>query len=175
MNSSDITLTIFILWVFTMLHSFSKLSLEMNNIKQNWSDYRCKPSIMLFANVFGHDTFDNFNYCIQNIQSSFMGNYTGPIKDRHDQATNSMGSGGLAMGNTTSMTSTMRSNQSSGATGTFSIFGNAGVEFQRAAGTVKDTIKKMSAAVTSQGHAMNAGASGGKGGMKNLMDTIKKV
>ena len=31
MNTSDITRTLFILWMFTMLQSFSKISLEMRN------------------------------------------------------------------------------------------------------------------------------------------------
>lgn len=175
MNSGDITLTIFILWVFTMLHSFSKISQQLDTIKQNWGDYRCKPSIMPFANIFGHDAFENFTYCIQNIQNMFMAQGMGPINDKLNSTGNTLGSAGSGLGGMTSMVDQMRNNSANGTTGTFSIFGNAAVEFKRASSTIKDTINKMSATVTSQGHALNAGASGASSGAGQLKHTISKI
>ena len=94
MNTSDITLTIFIIWLYSILHTFSKLTLEMNNIKNNWTDYRCKPVIMLFAEAYGHDAYDNFSYCVQNIQSASTDkqlndvNQTNEINNKNMQLTN---------------------------------------------------------------------------------------
>lgn len=175
MNSGDITLTIFILWVFTMLHSFSKVSQQLDTVKQNWGDYRCKPSIMPFANIFGHDAFENFTYCIQNIQNIFMANGIGPVSDQLDSTGATLGSAGKGMGGMTSMVDQMRSNSANGSTGTFSIFGNAAVEFKRATSTIKDTIDKMNASATSQGHALNAGASGATSGTEKMKNVISKI
>ena len=34
--------------------------------------YRCNPGVIPFASFFGHDTQENFMYCIQNTQSGYM-------------------------------------------------------------------------------------------------------
>ena len=158
-----------------MLHSFSKVSQQLDAVKQNWGEYRCKPSIMPFANIFGHDAFENFTYCIQNIQNSFMAKGMGPISDQLDSTGTTLGSAGNGLGGMTSMIDQMRSNSANGSTGTFSIFGNAAVEFKRATNTIKDTINKLSASATSQGHALSAGASGATSGAGEMKHVISKI
>ena len=51
----------------------------MQRIKDNWPVYRCQPLIMPFASLFGHETGKNFVYCIQNIQTNFMGDLMKPV------------------------------------------------------------------------------------------------
>ena len=49
-------------------------------IAENWPKYRCSPSVMPFAALYGHDTSENFNFCLGNIfqlNASFLMN---PIK-----------------------------------------------------------------------------------------------
>lgn len=36
-------------------------------IVENWPKYRCSPSVMPFAALYGHDTGENFNFCLGNI------------------------------------------------------------------------------------------------------------
>ena len=47
------------------------LNINKEKIKKEWPNYRCNPTVMPFANVFGHDTMKNFTYCVQNLQSTF--------------------------------------------------------------------------------------------------------
>jgi hypothetical protein len=43
-------------------------------IKQNWSHYRCMPSVAPFAQFYGHDLTENMNYCIsQNVKEHAPG------------------------------------------------------------------------------------------------------
>ena len=84
MTTSDIRLTIFIIFLFSVLHTFSKITLELNNVKNNWSIYRCKPAIMIFAEAYGHDAYENFTYCIQNIQSTFVENDLKDVNQSND-------------------------------------------------------------------------------------------
>ena len=79
MNSSEITKVILIFLVFGMLFAINILSVGIANIKKNWPLYRCNPTIMPFASFFGHDPKTNFTYCIQNMQSAYMGNILQPI------------------------------------------------------------------------------------------------
>jgi len=36
-------------------------------IAENWPKYRCSPTVMPFAALYGHDTAENFNFCLGNI------------------------------------------------------------------------------------------------------------
>ena len=43
-------------------------------IKQNWSHYRCTPSVAPFARFYGYDLSENMNYCIsQNVKEHAPG------------------------------------------------------------------------------------------------------
>ena len=79
MKTSDFILTFFIILVFVGLYLFNILGIGIKNIKDNWSLYRCSPVVMPFAGIFNHDVGSNFAYCIQNMQTSYMGELLKPI------------------------------------------------------------------------------------------------
>lgn len=53
--------------------------LQISEISKNWPQYRCKPHIMPFSALYGHDTFENFNYCLTNIFKDQSSNTLGPL------------------------------------------------------------------------------------------------
>jgi len=79
MKTSDLTLSIIIVIIFILLYLFNIIVVGMQRIKDNWPIYRCQPLIMPFASIFGHETGKNFAFCIQNIQSNFMGDLMKPV------------------------------------------------------------------------------------------------
>ena len=79
MKTSDLLLTIFIFFIFIGLNLFTVLVIGIKKIKQDWPLYRCNPAVLPFAGYFGHDVGSNFTYCIQNIQTSFMGELLQPV------------------------------------------------------------------------------------------------
>ena len=72
MSASDLFISVFIVLIFAGLCAANALAVGMKNIKKNWMLYRCNPGIIPFASYFGHDTQENFMYCIQNTQSGYM-------------------------------------------------------------------------------------------------------
>jgi hypothetical protein len=80
MNASDITLLTFIVLIFVALYVVNVLAIGVENIKRNWPKYRCNPSIMPFAGTFGHDPVQNFTYCMQSIQTNYMGYLMQPFE-----------------------------------------------------------------------------------------------
>lgn len=78
MKFSDIFLSILIILMFVLLSFINTFTIGMNNIKSNWPKYRCTPSVLPFAGYFGHDPVSNFTYCIQNMQSSYIGELLKP-------------------------------------------------------------------------------------------------
>jgi len=79
MNGSDIFKSLFIVLIFLCLYAFAALSVGIKKIQEDWPNYRCNPSVMPFASMFGHDPGENFTYCIQTMQSDYMGYLMQPL------------------------------------------------------------------------------------------------
>lgn len=54
-------------------------AIDLVNIGKDWAKYRCSPMVIPFAWVFGKNTSENFNYCIQQIFAGQVGGVTGPF------------------------------------------------------------------------------------------------
>ena len=79
MRSSDITYSIIIMLIFVGMYFYNILAVGIKNIQDNWPEYRCNPIVMPFAGTFGHDTSENFTYCIQTMQSDYMSYLLSPM------------------------------------------------------------------------------------------------
>lgn len=84
MKTSDLVLSILILIVFFALFFSSILGIGLKNIENNWPIYRCNPVVMPFAGLFNQDVTSNFTYCIQNMQTLYMGNLLSPLHYTQD-------------------------------------------------------------------------------------------
>ena len=175
MNTADITLTIFILWMFGSLHAFSQLMMQVNKIKDNWTDYRCKPTIMPFANVFGHDTMDNFRWCIQHIGSMFAGGSLDTITTGMGSVSTSLGNAGTGFGTIASSISGMKDNNKSNTTSTFSIFGNITVAVKRFFDSLKDMMGKMTFSSSSVSKMADSARAGAESGINHVMHAISSI
>lgn len=79
MGLGDLGNSVFILLVFMFLNLLVALSIGVSTIKSNWDNYKCNPIIMPFSSVFGYDTQENYNSCIEYNQSNFMSSFLTPI------------------------------------------------------------------------------------------------
>jgi hypothetical protein len=46
------------------LVGFSKMA-DLEEVKKNWSKYRCRPDVMLMADYYGHDSSENMEFCLK--------------------------------------------------------------------------------------------------------------
>ena len=80
--------TFFLMFVFFILLSYIYVQKRINPIKNNWSQERCSPSVMPFAGLINPPkgksgfefTYENFNYCINNIIKETAGYAMQPIE-----------------------------------------------------------------------------------------------
>lgn len=79
MRFKDIFLTILIILHFVIVFCIVYFIAGYKNIKNNWPDYACTPTVMPFASQFGHDTAENFVKCIGNMQSGMMSTFMTPL------------------------------------------------------------------------------------------------
>ena len=52
---------------------------DIAEVSNNWPKYRCSPGVMPFASLYGHNTTENFNYCLKGIFEGQIGGVTGPF------------------------------------------------------------------------------------------------
>ena len=115
----------------------------MQRIKDNWPAYRCQPLVIPFASMFGHNTTQNFAYCIQNIQTNFMSDLLKPVNFNlsllgsivSDLTTNLNAARGFL--------SVFRLNISDIFGNIFATMFNIMIEIQRTVINIKDMIGKM--------------------------------
>ena len=80
MKFGDIVKSISIILIFCLLYFAIILSQGLQDIKDNWSEYRCSPTYMPFASYLGQDPIENFTFCVGNIQKDLMGFFLSPIQ-----------------------------------------------------------------------------------------------
>lgn len=40
--------------------------MEFQKIKENWAEYRCRPDVMIMADLYGHSSTENIQFCLKN-------------------------------------------------------------------------------------------------------------
>lgn len=52
---------------------------DATEIGKNWEKYRCQPTVIPFASFYGHNTTENFNYCLKGMVDSEAGGLLAPV------------------------------------------------------------------------------------------------
>lgn len=79
MRAYDIFVAILIIFLFAVIYFANMFAIGMATVQKRWPEYRCNPAVMPFAGYFGQDTTANFVYCVQNMQTSYMGFLLEPV------------------------------------------------------------------------------------------------
>jgi hypothetical protein len=70
---------LFITGVLGIIWYFINTALDIAEVRRNWPKYRCSPSVMPFASLYGFNTQENFNYCLNAVFQGQVGGVTGPF------------------------------------------------------------------------------------------------
>jgi hypothetical protein len=111
---------------------------QIAQIKANWPLYRCNPMYMFLAD----DLQENFTYCVQNMQTSFMGYLLQPLTFITNSLTTMLGGFMADIQNIRAMFNKIRTFLSSIIQSVFGVFLNLIIEFQRITIGIKDLIGK---------------------------------
>lgn len=143
MRASDIFLTIIILLIFTIIYAANILSIGSSSIKRDWPKYRCNPSIMPFASYFGHDPVENMTYCIQNMQTDYMGHLLEPVNYTMGLTQQLGGDLGDSIQHTRGFINDLRNSITTIVSSIFGVFLNAMLQFQKTIIKLKDIMGKV--------------------------------
>ena len=107
-------------------------------IKKNWSLYRCNPMYMPLSDDIQRD----FTYCVQNMQTNYMGHLLQPITYNLSTITNNMGGLSEEMNGVRGMFNKTRNFVGDIFQSIFGVFFNMIVEFQRLTVSTRDLMGK---------------------------------
>lgn len=111
---------------------------QVANIKANWPLYRCNPIYMPLAD----NMEDNFVYCVQSMQSNFMGYLLQPITFITNSLGNMVNSFMVEINSIRGMFDKIREFFSNVVQSVFGVFLNLVIEFQRITIGIIDLIGK---------------------------------
>ena len=175
MRSSDISYCIIIIIIFICLYLINIFSIGIKHMKKDWPLYRCNPAIMPFVGFLGHDASTNLTYCIQNMQTNFMGELLKPLNYNVDilgQTTEVMGN---SLDNTRHLIKNVRSNVA-GNTGTmFSSFTNVIIAIQETSMNLKDMFAKLAGSITGIVYSIRGGILGAQSWPKTIPGTMLRT
>ena len=124
----------FVAQVFVMYY-FS----AVEEIKQNWPEYRCNPIYMPLSD----DIESDFTYCIQNMQINFMGTLLQPLTYITNNLSSMGGEFSESLNNARNMLSNIRTFVTNIIESIFGVFLNLIIEFQKIVIGIKDLIGKI--------------------------------
>ena len=155
MNVYDITLTIITIIVFIFLLLAPLLSTGIQNIKNNWVEYRCNPVVMPFAGIFGEDPTGNFTFCIHSMIKDFIGFLLEPIHQVLN-VINSLGSGfKTALNDVRTVMAAIRNFITQIIQTVFGVFLNILIEIQKLIIRMVDTLGKFLGILTALLYVMD--------------------
>jgi hypothetical protein len=111
---------------------------SIQQIKSNWATYRCNPFYMPLSDNLEND----FAYCVQNIQSNFMGYILQPITYITGSLTGILSNFMNEINMVRAMFNKIRTFISSIIQSVFGVFLNLVIEFQRVTIGIKDLMGK---------------------------------
>lgn len=145
-------IVLFFLFLFISLFAGS-----VQNIKDNWVQYRCIPMMLPFAGYIAPDgtsTSDNFSYCIQNIMTSFGPTITQPFNYLQTMTMDMMDSINTSNENTTDQTSDIKDSAAGIFASLYAVFINIIIEFNIIIIKLIDTQGKMAGIMAAIMHIM---------------------
>ena len=124
---------------------------QLNTIKANWPLYRCNPIYMPLAD----NIEENFTYCIQSMQTNFMGYLLQPITFITASLSGMLGEFVTEINSIRAVINNIRTFFSSIIESVFGVFLNLIIEFQKITIGIKDLIGKTIGIITSLMYVMN--------------------
>ena len=143
MRLIDFLQVAFIISMFGLLLLYNMYAVGIKKIKDNWGEYKCKPAVMPFASFFGHNTSKNFEECIKDMQTDYMGVLMQPINYTLSNVAD--GAGGITndLQNMRGMFSKLRDMTGGGFSSIYGVFLNIMRAFQKLLMKMRDTVNKL--------------------------------
>ena len=124
---------------------------SVKTIKDNWPNYRCNPMYMPLSN----DIEKDFMYCVQNIQTNYVGYLLQPLTYITSSVGNLSSSLTTDINNIRNMFNSVRNFFSTIIQDVFGVFLNMIIEFQKIIIGIRDMVAKLVGVLTAYLYILN--------------------
>ena len=145
MDINDILLSVLILVAFSLLYANTYLTGNKQEIRNNWDEYKCNPSIIPFTTYYKpeEDALTNFNNCVFDKQQSSVFNVVAPMS----KLMNQLGSVGEVIQEETSMLQNIMNTITDGVSDSFlnyyAILNNTILSIYEILANMRDTTERI--------------------------------
>ena len=158
---SEWMLSLTIIILFFMFPIFDAITDGIDNIRANWSLYRCNPVMMPFASYFAPKgtvitSEENFGYCTQTMLASFAPNIMQPFAYLQSMTIDMMGSISNSLQASKGEFSSFKFGASGIFQSLFKVFINIIIQFNILSIKMTDTQGKLTGIVSTIMHIMTA-------------------
>jgi hypothetical protein len=140
--------------------------LTINNIMNNWAEYRCDAMLMPFAGLIMQQTLpptttpsqytkQNFQYCTNNMMSNSMGDFLQPLEYNNQLAANNASNTTNSLNSARQNSSNVRNSLGSITTSLGNVFTNASANSTTITGYTSSASGKASAGATAISNNMS--------------------
>lgn len=85
-SSSIFVLLIIVGLIYSIVFGFNAI-FDLDQIKKDWANHRCRPLIMPFAGFFGQNSKENFEFCMGKVFTTYSTPFLGSISSSFGQFT----------------------------------------------------------------------------------------
>ena len=114
----------------------------IKSVKDNWPKFRCSPVYMATAFIFGFKTQDNFEQCIQTMQTGYMSVLMEPINYLMSATTSTIGGLTSSLNDIRDFMNNFRNNLTGSIQNIFGVFLNMLTQIQIMVIKLKDMMSK---------------------------------
>ena len=114
----------------------------IKTVKDTWPKFRCRPVYMVTAFIFGIKTQDNFEQCIQNMQTGYMGILMEPVNYLMSATTSTIGGLTSSLNDIRGFMNNFRLNLTGSIQNIFGVFLNMLTQIQIMVIKIKDMMSK---------------------------------
>ena len=114
----------------------------IKSVKDNWPKFRCRPIFMVTASIFDIKTEENFEQCIQNMQTGYMGILMEPVNYLMSATTSTIGGLTSSLNDIRGFMNNFRLNLTGSIQNIFGVFLNMLTQIQIMVIKIKDMMSK---------------------------------
>ena len=159
--TTDWIQSIVIILLFSVFMLVDSINGGIKSIQQNWNMYRCNPIIMPLISLVAPEgstvsTEENFQFCVQNMMSTFAPSLTQPLTYLQSMTVDMMGTLNDSVSSSNTQSSWMRFSLSGIIGSIYDVFLNVVVEFNIIVIKLLDTQGKLSGIIATLMYLMTA-------------------
>jgi|TARA_A100001015_G_C14953782_1_gene697876 hypothetical protein len=175
MRFIDWFLAFLIIVGMAILIVLSTVVYNLQDVKKNWTKYRCNPSYMWLAGYVGKDITSNFSDCIGQMQKNAMPKFTNPLHANNILLNSTISGISESVNNVRKLQGNLRPSFASNILNIQGILNNIVIVFQKFIITFRDILSRIIAIVTLLLYTMQAQFMVGESIVKGPIITALKV